>query len=362
MNPAVWCGFCRCSFLLFSLNEERFILAWNTPFAGRKKNNMRNQYALLLGAALGVMQVYCAAEDRQVIQLWPAGTALVDPAVPEEFVPRDFEVVKNIHNPNLTVFRAEKPRGAAVVICPGGGYGYIATGLEGYPVAEKLNEFGITTFVLKYRLPTTQGTDFKHPVPLSDALLAIPWVRYHAADYGVDPACIGIMGFSAGGHLAASAGTLYSKYNIGTDAVSKVSARPDFMCLGYPVISAREDIAHRCVRFPLKPGFSPEQLAEMSCELNVNAQAPPAFLFHAKDDTRVLPENSIVMHEALETHGVATELKLYEKGGHGFGLGREGVDSARWMDDFTGWLIKRGILESSQTTELHSECMPRTFR
>ena len=289
-------------------------------------------------AALGWAQACLADELRPVVDLWPAGTAQVDASISEEIVPRHFEIVKNIHNPNLTVFRPEQPNGMAVVICPGGGYVFLATGLEGYPVAEKLNEAGITAFVLKSRLPTTEGVDFKHPVPLSDALRAIQWVRAHSAEYQLDPNRIGIMGFSAGGHLAATAGTLYAKYNFGTDDISQLSARPDFVCLGYPVISTQEGIAHGCVWSPLEAGFTEEDANEMSCELNVNAQTPPTFLMHAKDDGGVLPENSIVMHEALKQHGVATELKLYEKGGHGFGLGRVGTDSIQWSDDFIVWL------------------------
>ena len=299
--------------------------------------------ALMVGLSLAG-QAAAIKTSNPVIPIWPAGTAQVDPAIPEEVVPRDFELVKNIHSPNLTVFRPENPNGAAVVICPGGGYGVIASGLEGYPIAEKLNEAGITAFVLKYRLPTTKGAEFKHPVPLSDALRAIQWVRYHASEYKLDPKRIGIMGFSAGGHLAASAGTLYSKYSFGTGGIAQVSSRPDFMCLGYPVISTQKEIAHGCVRHPLTAGFSPEQLAEMSCELNVTAQTPPAFLLHAKDDKGVLPQNSMVMHEALKQQGIATELKLYEQGGHGFGLGRKGTDSAQWMGDFIDWLSSMRII------------------
>ena len=292
-------------------------------------------------------QAAASKTSNPVIPIWPAGTAQVDPNILEEVVPRDFELVKNIHNPNLTVFRPENPNGAAVVICPGGGYGVIASGLEGYPIAEKLNESGITAFVLKYRLPTTEGAEFKHPVPLSDALRAIQWVRYHASEYKLDPKRIGIMGFSAGGHLAASAGTLYAKYSFGSDGIAQISSRPDFMCLGYPVISTQKGIAHGCVRHPLTAGFSSEQLAEMSCELNVTAQTPPTFLLHAKDDKGVLPQNSMVMHEALKQQGVPTELKLYEQGGHGFGLGRKGTDSAQWLDDFIAWLSSMQIIGST---------------
>jgi acetyl esterase/lipase len=279
-----------------------------------------------------------AFPHKSVVILWPAGSEKVNPDIPETIVPKDFEVVKDIHNPNLTVFRPAKPNGTAVVICPGGGYSIIATGLAGYPVAERLNEAGITAFVLKYRLPSTKGAGFKHPVPMSDALRAVQWVRFHANDFGLDSDKIGLMGFSAGGHLAATAGTLFGKYSFGNDAVSKVASRPDFMALVFPVITTRKGIAHGCSRSPVDPKLSKEQLPEMSSELNVSKQTPPTFLAHAKDDTTVNYQNSVLMHEALLAHGVPTELKLYEKGGHGFGLGREGTDSMQWPGDFVAWM------------------------
>jgi len=307
---------------------------------------IRSFVALMVALSLAG-QAVASKTSSPVIPIWPAGTAQVDPNMSEELVPRHLELVKNIHDPNLTVFRPNNPNGVAVVICPGGAYMFLGVEHEGKRVAETLNKFGITAFVLKYRLPTTQSANFKHPVPLSDALRAIQWVRYHASEYKLDAKRIGIMGFSAGGHLAASAGTLYSKYSFGTDGIAQVSSRPDFMCLGYPVISTQKEIAHGCVRRLLNAGFTQDQLAEMSCELNVTAQTPPTFLLHAKDDKGVLPQNSMVMHEALKQQGVLTELKLYEQGGHGFGLGRKGTDSAQWLDDFIAWLSSMQIIGST---------------
>lgn len=282
--------------------------------------------------------------DDQVVPIWPEGTPGTDPGIAEEILPNRAGIVRNIYNPNLTVFRPENPNGTAIVICPGGGYGVIAAGHEGKEVAQRLNVAGITAFVLKYRLPSTAGVDFKHPVPVSDALRAIQWVRHHADDYHIDPDRIGIMGFSAGGHLAASAGTLYSKYRFGDDEIARAPSRPDFLCLGYPVISTKKEIAHGCVRSPLKANHSPEEAEEMSCELNVTEETPPAFLFHARSDQGVLPENSIVMYEALKAKGVPAELKLYEQGGHGFGLGRSGEDSEGWMSAFLLWMKSMDII------------------
>ena len=282
-----------------------------------------------------------------VITLWPKGTADVHPDIPEKSKPCGKRFF-NIHNPNITVYKPRKANGVAVVLCPGGGYNYVAAGVEGVPVAEKLNTEGITVFVLKYRLPKTPGVDFKHPVPLSDALRAMQLVRHHAAEFGVSPEKIGIMGFSAGGHLASSAGTLFSKYDFGADRISKVSSRPDFMCLVYPVISTRQGIAHRCPQSLVRDKSDKQALAALSSELNVTARTPPAFLVHSKDDGGVKYQNSVVMHKALRKHGVPSEIKLYEKGGHGFGIGRKGADSTRWSEDFVAWLFQMKFISTTR--------------
>lgn len=286
---------------------------------------------------------------ESVQYLWPAGTENVRADIAETATIRDFERVSNIHNPNLTVFRPDKPNGSSIVICPGGAYRIIATGKEGDPVAERLNEAGITAFVLKYRLPNTKGAHFKHPIPLSDALRAIQWVRYHAEAFDLDPNKIGIMGASAGGHLAATAGTLYDRYSFGDDAISKVSSRPDFMCLIYPVISTQKGVAHGCIYSLLDPKQEKKQRTEISVDQNVTEHTPPTFLIHAKDDKAVVPENSLRMLHALEAKGIEAELKLYDAGGHGFGLGREGTDSTQWPDDFLFWLERQSVIPAEKT-------------
>jgi len=155
---------------------------------------------------------------------------------------------------------------------------------------------------------------------------------------------VGILGFSAGGHLTGSAATLYGKCVAGDDAISKVSARPDFAVLGYPVITSDPKFRHRCIGALLPQDASQEQLDAISCERNVTADTPPCFFFHAKDDKGVVPENSELMHEALKKAGVTTELKLYQKGGHGFGLGRKGADSTQWPADLLVWLKQIKVL------------------
>ncbi|MEJ2629463.1 MAG: alpha/beta hydrolase, partial [bacterium] len=178
-------------------------------------------------------------ETGSVIALWLRGTPGVNPDIPEKVKPCGKRFF-NIHNPNITVYKPGNSNGVAVVLCAGGGYAYIATGVEGVPTAEKLNQAGITVFVLKYRLPPTPGVNFQHPVPLSDALRALQLVRYYAPEFNINSDKIGIMGFSAGGHLASLAGTMFSEYTFGNDLISKVNSRPDFICLVYSAIATKE--------------------------------------------------------------------------------------------------------------------------
>lgn len=313
--------------------------------------------AVFFGYIIAVLSVFFASpvnaqsasgsDVSEMVSLWPAGTVGIDASIPEKLNTESPKRVSNIHNPSVSIFRPENANGTAVVICPGGGYRILGIENAGSDIAKRLNEAGITAFVLRYRLPTTGGADFKHPVPLSDALRAIQWVRANCDAYEVDADKIGIMGFSAGGHLAASAATLYDDYSFGDDAVSKVSSRPDFVCLGFPVISTDKKIAHRCVSSLTRASMTPSELLQLSCEKNVDANTPPTFLFHAKDDHVVNYHNSVVMHEALKQAGVATELKLYEQGKHGFGLGTPGTDSINWPDDFLTWMEDQGYIPES---------------
>lgn len=280
--------------------------------------------------------------QHTVVALWPKESAGVDPDIQEKIKTPDIRFY-HIHNPNLKIYKPAKPNGTAIIICPGGAYKHISTGISGKPVAEILNRAGITAFVLKYRLPTTKGADFNHPVPVSDALRAIQFVRFYAKRFEVDPNKIGIMGDSAGGHLASSAGTLFSDLHFGQDDISKTSARPDFMCLVSPVITTQgKSISHKCTAYLLsKPSLS--ELRPLSSELNVTKNTPPTFLAHAKDDRSVSYQNSVLMHKALEMHGVRSSLNLYKKGGHGFGVGRSDTDSTKWIPDFISWMEEENI-------------------
>ena len=281
-------------------------------------------------------------KEYQVISLWPKGTEGTDPQIAEKAKPSN-KLFYNIHNPNLTVYRPEKPNGTAIIVIPGGGYGYVAVGIEGVPIALKFNDIGVTVFILKYRLPATH----KHPAQLHDALRAIQYVRHNAIYFGIDPTKVGVMGFSAGGHLASMAGTLFAERPPVTDEVSKENTRPDFMCLIYPVISAHLDgVAHKCPAKLLDKGYSPKQLKSLSGDLNVTGQTPPAFLAHAKDDHSVSYKNSELMYAALQAYNTPAELNIYEQGGHGASFGRQGVDSSQWPAHCADWLTRMKFIQT----------------
>jgi acetyl esterase/lipase len=231
---------------------------------------------------------------------------------------------------------SEAPGGTAIIICPGGGYGILAASHEGSDVAKLFTQWGITAFVLKYRLPDDSIMIDKTIGPLQDAQRAIQLVRENAAKWNIDPNKIGIMGFSAGGHLAATASTHFNKAVI--DNPGNISLRPDFSILAYPVISFTDSLAHIGSRNNLI-GKNPsrEKIKEFSNELQVTAQTPPAFLVHASDDNGVKPANSISYYEALLKNNVSAELHLYQKGGHGFGLNNKTTND-KWTERLKNWL------------------------
>jgi len=252
-------------------------------------------------------------------------------------------VVDHITKPTLTVFEpaAGKRTKTAVIICPGGGYGIIAAGHEGADVAKVFNDAGVTAFVLRYRLPKDECMNHKEYVPLMDAQQAIYFVRSHAEQYNIDPNKIGIMGFSAGGHLASTAGT---HFNPVRTELAGANVRPDFMMLIYPVISFNEQIGHMGSRDNLLGKDPDEKLVHLfSNEEQVTAQTPPTFLVHASDDDGVNPENSIRFYQALLKNKVQAELHLYEHGGHGFGL-HNASTKEDWFKSCIDWMRGNKLL------------------
>ncbi|MFV8341028.1 alpha/beta hydrolase [Flavobacterium sp. XS2P39] len=272
--------------------------------------------------------------------------------------------VLRVASPDLTVYLPEKSKatGIAVIICPGGGYTGLAIDHEGYEIAKKLNEKGIAGFVLKYRLPNALYVENKQIVPLQDAQRAIQLVRENAKQWGINPHKIGIEGNSAGGHLAATAGTQYEKVLI--DNPLKTSLRPDFMVLNYPVISMADSLTHLGSRYNLiGEGLSPaalnaimsdwktseqklaslsvngEKIKDYSNELQVTTNTPPTFITHAVDDNTVKVQNSLVFIAALQKNKVPVESFFYAKGGHGYGMDNP-TSAVAWIDSCMTWILK----------------------
>ncbi|MDB4925622.1 alpha/beta hydrolase [Mucilaginibacter sp.] len=244
--------------------------------------------------------------------------------------------------PTLIPFFPEKGKatGTAVIICPGGGYSGLAIDKEGYAVAKEFNKIGITAFVLKYRLPSDLIMVDKTIGPLQDAQVAIMIIRKNAGAWGVDPAKVGIMGFSAGGHLASTVGTHFDKAVV--DNKDNISVRPDFMLLLYPVISFGE-FANKGSRNNLVGLIpTPEQIEFYSNEKQVTANTPPTFIVQAGDDKTVAVQNSLLFYEALLKNKVKAEMHLYQAGGHGFGLNNP-TSKEHWLDWCISWMDTNGF-------------------
>ena len=247
--------------------------------------------------------------------------------------------------PSITVYLpvADKANGAGVVVCPGGGYGALAVDHEGKQVADWLNANGVAAFVLRYRI----APRYKHPAPLEDAQRAIRTVRARASEWKVDPNRLGILGFSAGGHLTSTAATHFDRGNKdAADPIDRVSCRPDFAVLVYPVISFTTDYTHKGSRKNLLGENPDEKLVEsLSNELQVTAETPPTFLVHTNEDSGVPPENSVLFYLALRKAKVPAEMHIYEKGRHGLGLGPNDPAFSTWPQHCITWLRGRGLLE-----------------
>ena len=284
------------------------------------------QILLMLFLFSGVLSVKASPETP--IVLWPAGAPGAVGGAPTDI-------------PTLTPYLPQKDKatGAAVIVCPGGGYGHLAEH-EGGPVAEWLNSVGVTAFVLKYRL----GPTYHHPSPLQDAARAIRTVRTRAKEWGLDPQRIGILGFSAGGHLAATAGTHFDAGQAdASDPIERVSSRPDLMILVYPVITMRDRTHSGSRKNLLGEQPSPELVALLSNEERVTKETPPTFLVHTMTDTAVPVENSMMFAAALRKAGVPFEFHLYERGPHGFGLGTKDPILATWPARCADWLRVHGF-------------------
>jgi acetyl esterase/lipase len=278
---------------------------------------------------LSISALTAAAEPKTEL-LWPKGApgALGDDAKDK---------------PQLISYLSEKPNGAAIVICPGGGYGGLAMDHEGHQIGRWLNEHGIAGFICDYR---HRGKGYGHPAPLQDAQRAVRTVRARAKEFGVNPTQIGILGFSAGGHLASSVLTHFDAGKPDADdEIERASCRPDFGVLCYPVIAFDQPYTHKGSQRNLLGADAPVELvASMSSEKQVTDQTPPCFVWHTTEDKGVPPENSVVFYSALIAHKVPAELHIYERGKHGLGLAKDVPGTYGWPAACLAWLRGRGVL------------------
>ncbi len=270
-----------------------------------------------------------SAPGQPVVPLWPHGA----PGAQGESA---------ADKPSLTVFLPQaNPTRTGVVVAPGGGYQHLAMGYEGYDIARWLNDHGVAAFVLKYRI----GPVYHHPIELGDAKRAIRTVRAHATEYGLASDHIGMMGFSAGGHLAATAGTLFDPGDPGAaDPIDRQGSRPDFLVLGYPVITMEDPEVHQgSRRFLLGDHPTAEQERLLSANLQVTGVTPPTFLFATTDDAVVPVFNSVMFYSALVRAGVPAEMHLFAHGHHGFGLAVDNPELRVWPELMLHWMEAQGL-------------------
>ncbi len=290
----------------------------------------------MTAAILALTLTLAAADDDKpkVELLWPNGAP-------------GAAGTEDADKPSITVYLpdAKIATGAAVVVCPGGGYGFLASGHEGKEPAEFLNKLGVAAFVLKYRI----APRYHHPAPLQDAQRALRTVRSRAKEWNVDPKKIGIWGFSAGGHLASTAATHFDDGKADADdPIEKVSCRPDFAILCYPVITFEDPYCHKGSRENLIGKNPDPKLLESLCnEKQVTDKTPPTFLFYTNADTGVPPENSVLFYMALRKAKVPAELHIYEEGMHGVGLAPKDPVLSTWPDRLAAWLKVRGLVKKS---------------
>ncbi len=298
-----------------------------------------------LVGALGLLAMSPAFSQQEL--------PLYDGAIPNAIVAADDESIRdpsephlfrlNISRPTLTVYLPRTPdaRRAGVIVLPGGSYRGVSIEKEGHAVARAFNDMGVAAFVLKYRTPDPRHMRDRTTAPLQDAQQALAVVHRRAAEWSIDPSRIGMLGFSAGGHLASTVATHFDKSI--APGVPVEALRPDFLMLIYPVITMREGLVHAGSRQMLLGDEPSEaQIAEYSNELHVTARTPPAFIIHAADDASVPVGNSVRFFEALQANKVPTQLIVYPAGGHGFGLNNP-TTVDRWIDRCRDWLVSQGF-------------------
>jgi len=302
----------------------------------------------VIGISLLAMFKQVSAQDdtHQIIKLWPEGV----PGVKSNSDPEVHDKnggISNVAVPTLTVYKAntDQANGTAVIVCPGGGYSHLAFVKEGIVPAKWFVSHGVTAFVLKYRLK-----EYGHPAPLQDVLRAIRLVRSRVKEFNIKEDRIGVLGFSAGGHLAASSGTLFDSPEGKTGAsLDSISARPNFLMLLYPVITLRNPYAHKGSGISLL-GLNPtdEMVHHLSLDEQVSSSTPPTFIVQTEEDKTVPVENSILFYQALRKSGIKSELHLYANGPHGFAMNPNLGTTSEWPDRLVSWMDSYGWLKQAQ--------------
>ena len=291
---------------------------------------LKNCFVLMLMLSLSV-------SAQEIINLYPRTIPNSKVVGVKETLEKEHSgMFSGVTNPTLEIFLPEKDKatGAAVVICPGGGYAVVVYQMEGIKTAKEFAKYGIAAFVLKYRLPNDSTMIDKKIGPLQDAQQAIKIVRENASKWGIDINKVGIMGFSAGGHLASTAATHFDKAVV--ENKNNTNLRPDFQILVYPVISMQDSLTHLDSRKNLLGSNPSKEITDQfSNELQINENTPPAYITHAEDDKVVVVDNSIVYFESLKNHNVPVELHIYPKGNHGFVLFQP---TDEWMMPIFKWM------------------------
>lgn len=310
------------------------------PMSCKKRKDLCQKLAIILLFAL--LSFDCNAQEFKLPLYKGIPPGYINNGGKELVRTDDIKVITYVQDPDIAVYLPSRKisSGQAVIICPGGGYWVLAYDLEGTDIARYLNSVGVAGIVLKYRLPTYGNCKVPHQTPLMDAQRAMRLVRFNAPKWGIDPGKIGIMGFSAGGHLASTLGTHFDYGNkLSADSVERLSCRPDFMILIYPVISFTDSCTHQGSREALLEKYPDLKLSRYySNELQVKKDTPPAFLIHADNDKGVPPKNSLLMYSALRENGIPAEMHILSEGEHGFGLASHNDHIASWSESLKLWL------------------------
>jgi len=299
----------------------------------------------LITIVLTILPSTVFAQEGKVIELWkgkPLSNKTMDDTEIKFYDSLNIMRIRKVSIPTLEMYKPEHPNGTAIIVCPGGGYYHLSYDLEGRWMKDWMNSIGVTMFILKYRIPNDETMEHKELAPLADAQRAIYLIRKNAEEYGVDKNKIGIMGFSAGGHLASTLSTHFEQSIIPNE--ESISLRPDFSILMYPVISMKKGITHLGSRINLlEKNPSDELIDKFSNDLHITPNTPPTFLSHADDDNAVPIENSLNYYLQLHKNRVPASLHIFEKGGHGFSM-RDKRLAKQWTFLISEWLAVNNFI------------------